>query len=118
VAPQQLVQAALEGRDIEPAFDTHGEWDIVGGDAWIQLVQKPEPRLRKGERQIIVLLAREDRLLRGDLDAFLFKQIGQQLELLSREAARIRKCVCGHVRCSHSPFSAEGSSADPQPIGA
>src|SRR5690242_16457099 len=47
----KILHAALQGRHID--FSTHSEsmGDQVRGTLWLELVQEPEPLLRKRERQ-------------------------------------------------------------------
>ena len=43
---------AREGADVERAVQAHGDGDVVGRGARLELVEEPEPLLGEGERQI------------------------------------------------------------------
>src|SRR2546430_1477326 len=47
MAPDDLVEALLERRDVELTGHVHGGGDVVGRTLRRQLMQKPEPLLRK-----------------------------------------------------------------------
>ncbi len=52
VAPHQLGERAVQGRDVEIARQPQGRRHVVGRGARLQLIQGPEPLLSKRQRQV------------------------------------------------------------------
>ena len=51
MAPYRLVEALLQGGDIEPAGEPDARAQMIGGVAGLKLVQEPEPLLHERRRE-------------------------------------------------------------------
>ena len=43
-------KCGAEGVDVEPASEAHGKRNVIGRREWIELVNEPQPLLRRSER--------------------------------------------------------------------
>ncbi len=53
VAPEDVVQAALQGRDVQAAAQAQGDGDVVGGRAGVELLDEQQPLLSVGQAQVL-----------------------------------------------------------------
>ncbi len=51
VALDERAEAVLQGRDIQHSGDLEGDGNVVGGIAWLELVDEPQALLGEGQRR-------------------------------------------------------------------
>ncbi|CRM73103.1 hypothetical protein [Pseudomonas sp. 35 E 8] len=85
VAADQAVEAALQGRAVQAAFQTQGARQVVGRAVRLQLPQKPLPFLSIREPKRLTFLALENRGNLKQVDALLLEHYRQRFLLLRRK---------------------------------
>jgi len=92
VSPQNFLKALFERGVIERAFEPEGDGDVVGRDAGLELIEKPESLLSKRQRprsRSASLRDRTDGLVGRNANAFFLQQRIQQLHSVLRQTGRL-----------------------------
>ncbi len=79
-------EAALQGRNVQPAAQAQGGRNVVGGTLRLQLPEEPLPLLGIGQRQVVHLLASLRDRQAGEAHALGLDTLIEQFLLRQRQA--------------------------------